>query len=92
MISTVEHRPGLGGRIGRPTWAALLVAGVLVSMSIVGCGPSDTTSDAGGAPASSAGDAVPEALQFTAPLVGGGQFDGASFAGRPVAFWFWAPT
>ena len=40
-----------------------------------------------------AGDtAVPEALRFTAPLVGGGEFDGSAIAGRPVAFWFWAPT
>lgn len=36
--------------------------------------------------------AVPEALQFTAPLVGGGEFDGFDLAHRPVAFWFWAPT
>ena len=35
---------------------------------------------------------VPAALDFRAPLVGGGEFDGASYAGRPVAFWFWAPT
>jgi hypothetical protein len=35
---------------------------------------------------------VPEALQFTAPLVGGGQFDGATYAGKPTVFWFWAPT
>ncbi len=35
---------------------------------------------------------VPEALQFTAPLVGGGTFDGAEAAGKPTVFWFWAPT
>ena len=35
---------------------------------------------------------VPAALDFRAPLVGGGEFDGAKYAGRPVAFWFWAPT
>ena len=35
---------------------------------------------------------VPEALQFTAPLVGGGSFDGAAAAGKPTVFWFWAPT
>ncbi len=35
---------------------------------------------------------VPEALQFTAPLVGGGTFDGAAVAGKPTVFWFWAPT
>jgi hypothetical protein len=35
---------------------------------------------------------VPGALQFTAPLVGGGTFDGAAVAGKPTVFWFWAPT
>jgi hypothetical protein len=35
---------------------------------------------------------VPEALQFTAPLVGGGEFDGAAVADKPTVFWFWAPT
>jgi len=35
---------------------------------------------------------VPEALQFTAPLVGGGTFDGAAAVGKPTVFWFWAPT
>jgi hypothetical protein len=46
------------------------------------------------APTETAGGAVvtvPEALRFTAPLVGGGEFDGAEYAGAPVAFWFWAP-
>ena len=36
--------------------------------------------------------AVPAALQFSAPLVGGGEFDGAAVAGKPTLFWFWAPT
>jgi peroxiredoxin len=44
---------------------------------------------AGGSPSASQGP-VPEALQFSAPLVGGGQFDGASLAGRPAVLWFWA--
>ena len=35
---------------------------------------------------------VPELLNFTAPLVGGGEFSGATAAGRTTAFWFWAPT
>lgn len=36
--------------------------------------------------------AVPDALQFTAPLVGGGEFDGATVADKPTVFWFWGPT
>ena len=35
---------------------------------------------------------VPEALQLTAPLVGGGEFIGADYADKPTVFWFWAPT
>lgn len=34
---------------------------------------------------------VPAALQFNAPLVGGGEFTGADVADRPTVFWFWAP-
>ena len=35
---------------------------------------------------------VPAALQFSAPLVGGGEIDAVSLAGKPTVFWFWAPT
>jgi hypothetical protein len=34
---------------------------------------------------------VPEALRFSAPLIGGGEIDLAGFAGRPVLLWFWSP-
>lgn len=52
-----------------------------------------TDGDAG-TPATGTPAAAPiELLSFTAPLVGGGSFDGARYATeRPVAFWFWAPT
>jgi hypothetical protein len=43
-------------------------------------------------PATEAPVAVPAALDFTAPLVGGGQIEMGSLAGRPVVLWFWAPT
>jgi hypothetical protein len=35
--------------------------------------------------------AAPAALQFTAPLVGGGEIDMTTLADRPVLLWFWAP-
>jgi len=35
--------------------------------------------------------AVPEILDFEAPLVGGGTLRAAELAGSPVAIWFWAP-
>lgn len=35
--------------------------------------------------------AVPEALDFAAPLVTGGEIELGEYAGRPVLLWFWAP-
>ena len=35
---------------------------------------------------------VPAAFDVQATLVGGGEFDLAAHAGRPVALWFWAPS
>ncbi len=34
---------------------------------------------------------IPEALKFAAPLVGGGDIELTTLAGRPVLLWFWAP-
>lgn len=42
-------------------------------------------------PATDAPAEVPELLRFAGPLVGGGELDAATYAGKPVAFWFWAP-
>ena len=45
------------------------------------------------ASASAAGSVkVSKVLTFSAPKLGGGTLEGASLAGKPVAFWFWAPT
>lgn len=45
------------------------------------------------APAGSGDPATaPEALRFSAPAIGGGTLDLATYAGQTVAFWFWAPT
>lgn len=35
--------------------------------------------------------AVPAALKFSGTTVDGAAFDGASVAGKPTVFWFWAP-
>ena len=34
---------------------------------------------------------VPATLQFTGTKVDGGEFNGATLAGKPVLLWFWAP-
>ena len=76
----------------------------LASLALMGCGGS--ADDATSAPSTTAEttaptttsavsgetpQAVPDALAFSAPLVGGGELDLATLAGRPVLLWFWAP-
>jgi phosphate-selective porin len=53
--------------------------------------PAATTAKPAAASAAPAG-ALPEIYNFKTNKVGGGAVDGADFAGKPTAFWFWAPT
>jgi peroxiredoxin len=46
--------------------------------------------DTGSSTAPTGPAVVPAALAFSAPTVGGGQFDGATLAGKPAVLWFWA--
>lgn len=75
-------------------WSVAMVAAL--SFALAACGSTQDGRTTGSAiPASSSAnnvDSVPDALQFTAELVGGGSFSGASAAGQPVVLWFWAPT
>jgi hypothetical protein len=76
--------------------AAALIVGFIVGVSLlVGCGASSTTSTTSdtvspAVPATGA-SAVPDVLNFTATGLDGTAINGATFVGRPVAFWFWAP-
>lgn len=54
--------------------------------------PDPTIEAADGAAAPAPTDDAPEILRFTGPLVGGGELEAAGLAGKPTAFWFWAPT
>ena len=84
----------MGLNRGRP----VLLIGLLIASA---CG-SDTASDTQQtdappavatttAPPGSPAQDVPEALRFRAPLVGGGEIDASTLAGKPVVLWFWAP-
>lgn len=78
-----------------------LLAGVL---ALAACGgpardaaaPSPPVTDAArggtsaGNPSGTPTVAVPETLRFTARTVDGQPFDGATLAGKPAVFWFWA--
>ncbi|MEP7202321.1 MAG: hypothetical protein ABI894_06915 [Ilumatobacteraceae bacterium] len=80
---------------------------LLCTLAVVGlsaCGDSASSSDSpdrqstSSIPATPSSDAdpnaaaVPDALAFSAPGVGGGTIDLAAYAGKPVLLWFWAPT
>ena len=57
-----------------------------------GVAGSPTTASASPARASSAtAEPLPEVLDFSAPQLGGGTVDGARYAGKDLAIWFWAP-
>ncbi|MEP6659136.1 MAG: hypothetical protein ABJD24_04380 [Acidimicrobiales bacterium] len=74
------------------TCRALTAIALLVSLAACGgtaSTASETTVDASAATGLAE---IPALLQFSAPLVGGGEFAGAEYAGRAMAFWFWAPT
>ena len=51
-----------------------------------------TGADTAGTDGSESSSTAPELLQFSAPLVGGGELDAAALADKPTAFWFWSPT
>lgn len=88
--------------------AAVIGIGLLVAACGSGSGSDDPAAGDEPAPIESSGEddtvgepaadpavdaaTVPAALQFSAPLVGGGELDAATLAGAPTVFWFWAPT
>jgi hypothetical protein len=86
-----------------PTAAPATTAATTASTagSATATSPIDGTAPAPGAvapatdPTGETGGAVvadpPDALAFSAPLIGGGDIEMASLAGRPVLLWFWAP-
>ena len=85
--------------------AALACATGLVAVACGGGSDAESSADPAPAVSSADGDAadtdatsgetngdVPGILQFSGALVGGGELDAATLAGKPTAFWFWAPT
>ena len=71
------------------------MAVVLGAMAGCGCRRSPAATPAPSATAApgtqATPSAVPAAIDFTAPAVGGGEIDLRAYAGRDLALWFWAP-
>ena len=66
-----------------------------IAVAVTACAPPAQSTDASAPSAVPAGDsqesAIPDALNFRAELVTGGQIHGGDLAGRDVVLWFWAP-
>ena len=62
-------------------------ASIVRTPATVGAAAAAATSAAAGAQPAN----LSPTLQFTAAKLDGGTIQGADFAGKPVAFWFWAP-
>jgi hypothetical protein len=93
-------RTGAGyGRRGVGTLAVVWRRAGLVTVALAVVGACSAGDDDVAAPitvttlttAAVAAAAVPAALDFSAPRVGGGELDARSYAGRNLALWFWAP-
>lgn len=70
------------------------VVTAIVAAALVGCagGTPDDVAPTTPEPGATTTDlGAPEALAFSAALVGGGELDARTLAGRPVVFWFWSP-
>jgi hypothetical protein len=69
-----------------------LLAAAALGLVLAGCG-SEGSGRGDGQWVGSAPTSAPTAdlLSFTAPTIGGGEVDAATFRGRPTLLWFWAP-
>lgn len=73
---------------------ALIAAVSAAAVVLAGCtsaGSEHAASSAVPASVTSSSSPAPAQLDFTAQLVDGSEFDGATLAGKDVVFWFWAP-
>ena len=82
----------------RPRRRRFAVAAGMVALALVAAGCGEAPSEgsgwvgtAGSTPSPSTSAETADLLSFSAPTVGGGEVDAASFRGRPTLLWFWAP-
>lgn len=92
MTNPVNALPERARFTSRTTRRTLTAVVLLVALAACGATASTAHQTTNAANAASGSAAVPELLQFSAPLVGGGKFVGSDYASRATAFWFWAPT
>jgi hypothetical protein len=89
----ITNAAGPATSAGAPATAAGTTTAVVTGPAVTPASTA-TAAPATAAPATTGAAtaaAVPEVLRFQAARIGGGTVDAAVYAGKPVAFWFWAP-
>src|SRR5918997_5158884 len=81
-----EATPDISPSGASPSSAATASASPSIASSPA-TSPTARSSDTGTPPPTD----VPATLRFRSTKVDGGDFNGASLAGKPALFWFWAP-
>jgi hypothetical protein len=78
-------------RRGPFSWFITSAVALAVVLLAAGCSSTIDTAATTAPSSSQASGAIPEVLDFTAPRLGGGTVEGADYAGKDTAIWFWAP-
>ncbi len=68
----------------------MLAVSVGLALTLGGCASQSATEQAG-SPAAPSDQGVPPPLQFQGTSLDGSTLNGADFAGKATALWFWAP-
>jgi thiol-disulfide isomerase/thioredoxin len=91
-METVSEPGTLEPMTRRPIIAlSLSAAAVLAACGSSSSTATDAAEPAAGADPAASADAAASKLDFTAPLVGGGELAAASLQGKDTVLWFWAP-
>ena len=93
LLAACGDDSGSSGSAGTPDASTAASAGTDAPIATVAAGTdaSSTVASPTGATEAPIAEA-PEALQFAAPLAGGGTLAFTQYAGTTLALWFWAPT
>ena len=77
----------------RRPFSRIMIPSVALAVVLLaaGCSSAVDTAATTGSSTSQHSGAVAEVLDFTAPRLGGGTVEGADYAGKDTAIWFWAP-
>jgi hypothetical protein len=72
-------------------WITIVPVAVAIVVFAAACTSAPPARSPDAATSETPSSAMAEVLDFTAPQLGGGTLEGADYAGKDTAIWFWAP-